>query len=97
MNVAVELRFEHAHSGEHLDGPIFDAYEVLFGNYTRHVLLMRQLPLCFPGFLLIRSTLFFSVDARFCCFEALSLDQLRVSDFLVLLLLLLHRGQFLFL
>ena len=73
MNIAVKLRFEHAHAGEHLDGPIFDAYEVLFGDDTRHVLLMSQLPLCFPGFLLVRSALFLSIDARFRSFKSLSL------------------------
>ena len=96
VNVAVELRFEHAHAGEHLDGPIFDAYQVLFGDYSRHVLLVSQLSLRFSGFLLVRSALFLSIDARFCCFESLSFDQLGVSYFFILLLLLLHRRKFCF-
>ena len=73
VNVALELWFEHTHAGKHLHGPIFDAYEVLFGNYARHVLLMRQLSLRFSGLLLVRSALFLSIDARFRSFKSLSL------------------------
>ena len=48
------------------------------------------------GFLLIGSALLFSIDARFSGFEPLCFNQLSVSNFLVLLLLLFHSGQLLF-
>ena len=74
VDVALKLWFEHAHASKHLHGPIFDAYEVLFGDHTRDVLLMCQLSLRFSGFLLVCSALFFSIDTRFCGFKSLSFD-----------------------
>ena len=96
VNSHLKFWLEHAHTRKSRDSHVFDADEVLLGNDARHVLLVSVLTLRLSSFLLIGSALLFSIDARFSGFESLCFNQLSVSNFLVLLLLLFHSGQLLF-
>ena len=61
------------------------------------MLLVSVLTLLFPGLLLDSTALFFSLDASLTGLKSLRLDELSISNFFVLLFLVLHNRQFSFL
>lgn len=90
-NVTTDLTLEgllHKRQVSHVaENSLAHASHAIFSHYAADVFLMSSLALSFSSFLLDGSSLSFLFDSQFSSFESLSLDQLSVTDLLVLLLL----------
>ena len=90
VHFALERWLHEAHVRECLNGALFQPNQVLFRDDARHMLLVSVLTLLLASFLLVCTPLLLGFEASFSCLETLSFDQLRIANFLVLFLLLLH-------
>ena len=72
---------------------LLESNQVFLGHHTRYVLLVRVFPLLFPRFLLVGSALAFRLNSCLSGFESLSLNQLCVTHFFILFLLLFHNCE----
>jgi hypothetical protein len=90
-NITTDLTLEgllHKRQVSHVaENSLAHAGHTIFSHHTADVFLMSSLALSFSSFLLDGSSLSLLFDSQFSSFESLSLDQLCVTDLLVLLLL----------